>query len=107
MKSLNLPTSACRYCRYYQPEGRRGGCCQILGAPVQGDWKACDFALPTFGSAWVGIEKLEKVVVLSGSPTVLASSGVASTLDISKIESSEQTIVDYALERNNPEPLVA
>lgn len=107
MKSLNLPTSACRYCRYYQPEGRRGGCCQILGAPVQGNWKACDFALPAFGSAWEGIEKLEKIVVLSSSPTVLTSSKIASALDNSQPESSEQTIVGYSLERNKTESLAA
>lgn len=107
MKSLNLPTSACRYCRYYQPEGRRGGCCQILGAPVQGNWKACDFAIPAFGSAWEGIEKLEKIVALSGSSTVLASAGIACALDNSQHESSEQTIIGYSLERNRTEPLVA
>ena len=93
MKSLNLPTSACRYCRYYQPEGRRGGCCQILGAPVQSNWKACDFAIPAFGSAWEGIEKIEKIVVLSSSPTVLASSKIASALDNSQMESKAEPLV--------------
>jgi hypothetical protein len=106
MKSLNLPTSACRYCRYYQPEGRRGGCCQTLGAPVQGNWKACQLAIPAFGSAWEGIEGLEEMVFLSGSPSVLASSSVASALEISKMESSEQTVVAYAEEQKKAEPLL-
>ncbi len=52
MKSQNFLTSACRYCRYYQPEGRRGGMCQQLGVQVQGSWKACALALPPFARSW-------------------------------------------------------
>ena len=48
MKEKNFSTSACRHCRFYEPEGRRGGSCQILGVPVQSSWKACDFACPPF-----------------------------------------------------------
>ena len=44
-------TSACRYCRHYNPEGRRGGTCQRLGVPVQASWKACALASPPF-SDW-------------------------------------------------------
>lgn len=106
MKSLNLPTSACRYCRYYQPEGRRGGCCQILGAPVQGKWKACAVAIPAFGSAWEGIEDLEEIMFLSGKPSVLASSSVASALEMSKMASSEQTVVAYGEEQKKAPLLV-
>lgn len=107
MKSLNLPISACRYCRYYQPEGRRGGCCQILGAPVQGDWKACAVAIPAFASAWEGLEDLEEIMFLSGKPSVLASSSVASALEMSRMASSEQIVVGYSLEHKKAEPLVA
>ncbi|HCF29277.1 MAG TPA: hypothetical protein DEV81_19225 [Cyanobacteria bacterium UBA11049] len=108
MKSLNLPTSACRYCRYYQPEGRRGGLCQTLGAPVQGSWKACALAIPAFPPAWEG---LEEMVFLSGSPPVLASCSVASALDsaidTSGMESSEPTAVAYAVEPRKAEALLA
>ncbi len=52
MKSFNCSTSACRYCRHYQPEGRRGGMCQQLGVPVRGHWKACSLALAPFAPAW-------------------------------------------------------
>lgn len=106
MKSLNLPTSACRYCRYYQPEGRRGGLCQTLGAPVQGNWKACGLAIPAFTPAWEG---LEEMVLLSGSPPALASAAVASALDaidISQLESPEETAVAYAAERRKAEALL-
>ncbi len=108
MKSLNLPTSACRCCRYYQPEGRRGGFCQTLGAPVQGSWKACTLAIPAFTSAWEG---LEEMVFLSDSPPILASCSVASALDsaidTSGIESSESTAVAYAVEPRKAEALLA
>ena len=56
MKSLNFPTSACRCCRYYQPEGRRGGMCQQLSVPVRGSWKACSLALSPFVPSWKRIE---------------------------------------------------
>lgn len=100
MKSLNLPTSACRYCRYYQPEGRRGGLCQTLGAPVQGSWKACSFAIPAFEPAWEG---LEEMVFLSGSPPVLASCSVASALD-SAIDTSEMELLESAAVAGAVEP---
>ncbi|NEP50289.1 MAG: hypothetical protein F6K65_16315 [Moorea sp. SIO3C2] len=62
MKTLNLPISSCRFCQYYQSEGRRGGMCQQLGVPVRATWKACNFAMPTFSSSssssW---EKLEEI----------------------------------------------
>ncbi|NEQ83990.1 MAG: hypothetical protein F6K26_28545 [Moorea sp. SIO2I5] len=62
MKTLNLPISSCRFCQYYQSEGRRGGMCQQLGVPVRATWKACTFAMPTFSasssSSW---EKLEEI----------------------------------------------
>lgn len=56
MKSIKFLTSACRYCRYYNPEGRRGGQCQQLGAPVLGSWKACSLALPPFAPSWETLE---------------------------------------------------
>ena len=56
MKTLNTVTSACRYCRYYKPEGRRGGLCQQLGVPVRGAWGACSLALPAFAPSWERLE---------------------------------------------------
>jgi len=58
MKTLNLHTSACLVCRYYQPTGRRGGMCRLLNAPVRGSWKACSLALPPFAPSWEGIERI-------------------------------------------------
>lgn len=56
MKEIKQIASACRYCRYYQPEGRRGGTCQRLGAPVLSHWKACGLALPPFAPSWESLE---------------------------------------------------
>lgn len=61
MKTLNDSTSACRCCRYYQPEGRRGGACEQLGVPVRGSWKACSLAMPPFAPSW---ETLEGMIIL-------------------------------------------
>ena len=61
MKEINFSTSACRYCGFYQPEGRRGGSCQRLGVPVEGSWKACVFASHPFETT---LKKLEDIFQL-------------------------------------------
>lgn len=52
MKSVKDAISACRHCRFYRLEGRRGGDCQQLGVPVQGSWRACSLAAQPFASQW-------------------------------------------------------
>lgn len=59
MRTFNTLATACRHCRYYTPEGRRGGQCGPLGVPVQGQWKACSLAMPPFAPSW---EQIEEVV---------------------------------------------
>lgn len=71
MNHIKMLTSACRYCHYYKPEGRRGGVCQQLGALVQGNWKACSLAVPPFAPSW---ESLEDAWSLPNVTPVLASS---------------------------------
>ena len=58
MTNQNCLTSACRYCRFYRPEGMHGGACQQLNASVQSDWKACQLALPAFANTWENAEEL-------------------------------------------------
>jgi hypothetical protein len=76
MKLIKGLTSTCRYCRYYQPQGRRGGMCEKLSAPVQGVWKACPFALAAFTHSWESLEDAWSLAiarpVLSGSQTLPA-----------------------------------
>ncbi|TVP61849.1 MAG: hypothetical protein EA343_13190 [Nodularia sp. (in: Bacteria)] len=76
MKPINSFTSACRYCRHYQPEGRRGGMCQPLGSLVQATWKACSLALPPFAPSW---ETLEDAWDLPDATRVLGSSRTLDT----------------------------
>ncbi|MFM7364326.1 MAG: hypothetical protein ACKO11_07480 [Cuspidothrix sp.] len=56
MELIKGLTSTCRYCRHYQPQGRRGGMCEKLSAPVQGLWKACPLAFPAFAPSWETLE---------------------------------------------------
>jgi hypothetical protein len=58
MTNQNCLTSACRYCRFYRPEGLHGGACQQLSVSVHSDWKACQLALPAFSTTWENVEEL-------------------------------------------------
>lgn len=58
MNPLNSLTSCCRNCRYYEPEGRRGGACQQLNVPVQATWKSCSLASPAFTPSWKALQDL-------------------------------------------------
>lgn len=58
MKTFNQVTSACRSCRHFRPEGRRGGLCQQLGVPVRGSWSACSLASPAFAPSWESLEEI-------------------------------------------------
>jgi hypothetical protein len=73
------PTSliaACRFCKYYTPEGRRGGECQKLGALVKGSWKPCSLAIPAFSPSW---DELQQVVTAQQVVTVEAAFEVITT----------------------------
>lgn len=97
MKHIKSLTSACRYCRYYDTQGRRGGVCQQLGVQVQGNWKACSLALPPFAPSW---ESLEDVWSLPDATPALASNSNKPTL----IPFEE--IASSACEQPIPEPLL-
>jgi hypothetical protein len=58
MTNQNCITSACRYCRFYRPEGLHGGACQQLGVSVRSEWKACQLGLPAFTNTWENAEEL-------------------------------------------------
>jgi hypothetical protein len=96
MKPIKFLASACKYCRHYQPEGRRGGTCQQLGAPVQATWKACSLALPPFAPSW---ETLEDAWTLPDAAPVLACShSLASDLDHAVAPVEEITASIYSEE---------
>ncbi len=52
MKPLPSLVPLCRHCRYYVPEGRRGGTCQKLNVDVKSCWKACALSIPAFETDW-------------------------------------------------------
>jgi hypothetical protein len=88
MSTSNTLTSACRFCRYYQLEGRRGGHCQMLNAPVKGTWKACSLGFPPFAPSW---EHLEQLMTLESAEAQMHES-----LDPTPIEAIETVPVCQA-----------
>jgi len=83
MKTSPALTSACRCCRYYNPEGRRGGMCQQLSAPVQGTWKACSLAIPAFATY---SRTLKKDIVLLEHSLALDCSADYPSMEISEFK---------------------
>jgi hypothetical protein len=65
MKAPLNPNLACRYCRYYSPEGHRGGACERLSVHVQGEWLACSLMIPSFSSEWEKVEQPSELVNLT------------------------------------------
>ena len=101
MKTLNFPASACRYCRHYQLEGRRGGKCQQLGVPVRGNWKACSLALPPFAPSWESIDGVwsDEKMTLKEALSVSCSTGGAKQIPAGEKEAvtSETLTPDIVL----------
>lgn len=69
MKATKFLTSSCRYCRYYKPQGRRGGICDRLQVAVESNWKACILAIPPFSYPL----KIERVSILNSTEPTEAS----------------------------------
>lgn len=85
----DISTSVCRYCRFYQPEGRRGGSCQKLGVPVESKWKACTFASLPFKTTVTKLEEifqLYSAVELASDVSEADAKGNYSTVDLKKTE---------------------
>lgn len=57
MHHATPPISHCRFCKHYNPAGRRGGHCESLGAMVRGNWQACPLAIPTFSPLWSELQE--------------------------------------------------
>lgn len=91
MNQLPLLTSACRSCRHFVPQGRRGGICEKLNVPVQGSWKSCSFAVSAFSSSWDGWDNIKKLDIWDTAPILPE---VALAANIKEVSTSEF----YALE---------
>lgn len=70
MSSFTPGISVCRHCQHYQSEGRRGGHCGLLSAPVQASWAACSMASPCFTSNW---ERLQVALTVQPGAMVAAT----------------------------------
>jgi hypothetical protein len=53
-----IATAVCRNCRFYEPNGRRGGVCSQFQVPVSGSWFTCKLAMPAFVPDWHVLEDL-------------------------------------------------
>ncbi|MGA9382794.1 MAG: hypothetical protein WBV73_28875 [Phormidium sp.] len=89
--AFNPVTSACKSCRFYTPEGRRGGNCQQLGVPVRGGWKACSLALPPFAPSW---ENLEEIFNLQSEVLHITEAMPREATQPSPVEELEPSYVD-------------
>lgn len=67
MKTTLQSDLACRLCQHFAPEGRRGGTCQALDVPVQGEWNACPLLKLQFSQC---PERVERVTVLNAPKPV-------------------------------------
>jgi hypothetical protein len=84
MKRSDSPVSACRHCRHYVPEGRRGGTCgQLNDVLVQGSWKACSLASPVFAANW----QFERIVTLHSEPIARLPVPISVTGDFAPLAS--------------------
>ena len=71
MKNLMSPKLTCRYCLHYSHEGRRGGQCQRLGAPVKGEWASCSLLVPCFAADKADKGGIQPMTVLESLETSL------------------------------------
>ncbi|MGB7415330.1 MAG: hypothetical protein WA902_14080 [Thermosynechococcaceae cyanobacterium] len=58
MKNQKSSALACRHCRHFHHEGRRGGSCERLNVHVRGDWKPCPLMIPSFATPWQELENI-------------------------------------------------
>lgn len=73
MNNRPPPISSCRHCRFYQPEGRRGGACQQLDVTVQANWQACNLAASPFDAPITRVDSAQFAEPFS-LPLIKASS---------------------------------
>ena len=104
MKLIKRLTSTCRYCRYYQPQGRRGGMCEKLSAPVQGVWKACPFVMSAFAPAWETLEDAWSLPV--AKPVFAATQTLPTDLDHVTVASVEDIPTSATQEVKNQSVLI-
>jgi hypothetical protein len=84
MTNQNCLTTVCRYCRFYRPDGLRGGACEQLGVSVHSNWTACQLALPAFASNWNNAEELAAANRTADLPQIVHSEEQLATVGVVK-----------------------
>ncbi|MBM0743466.1 hypothetical protein JOY44_17925 [Phormidium sp. CLA17] len=88
MNSPESSISLCRNCRYYLPEGRRGGQCQKLNVSVKSQWNACSLSDSPFLLPWNGLGDIiiwqQKALEVQGSVEANAFRKVSPSQEVSQ-----------------------
>lgn len=82
--------SACRHCKHYVHEGRRGGNCGQLNVLVQGSWKACSLASPVFAPNW----QFERIMALQSGLVEKLQSPISKNSDLRHEPHKEVAVSD-------------
>ena len=97
MKSAQCQVSSCSRCRFYTPEGRRGGQCSQLGVPVESRWEPCSLAVPVFTTPLVEMKSLDflpQTRELTFSDVLLETSLLEAALEAPAV-SGHQKVTSY------------
>jgi hypothetical protein len=103
MKSSDSLASACRHCRYYMPEGRRGGHCSQLSVSVRGGWTACSLSRPVFAPTW----DFTKIKLWTEESLETHSLPTTSELNTSELREASRPMMDIARPAFSSEKLTA
>ena len=95
MRLVNSCTSACCSYQSYEPHGRRGGDCQMLGVSVQSNWKACALASSPFKTT---LTKLEDIFQLESSIPLSSPDKLSFKASQAQVQQSSNSIVVPKLE---------
>lgn len=91
MRTTHHLPSVCRHCSHYSPQGRRGGMCQKLSAPVRGNWQACCLANSPFVPTWENWEVITLVESPQLKPVKVAQTHTShSTIEICSNEVDQE-----------------
>ena len=75
MTASKCGISRCGLCRFYHHEGRRGGSCSQLDAPVSAKWSACSLAVPAFD---IALKHVDPAIQAKGIKQVVVKQPVTS-----------------------------
>ncbi len=60
---VDVAITSCKFCKHYDPIGRRGGSCQRLEVPVSGEWPSCSLAEAPFDFPGEGVSRFQRSAI--------------------------------------------